>query len=74
MEVAVWEMEKVIKAMARNVVYLEEEILNLRNAKQTDPNELFKDTSNFPNSTSKFHDKDLTKQEQKSIGRENKWC
>ena len=45
MEVAVWEMEKVVKAMARNVVYLEEEIVNLKNAKQTDPNEQFKDTS-----------------------------
>ena len=47
--------------MARNVVYLEEEIVNLKNAKQADPNEPFKDTSIFTNSTPKFLDKDLTK-------------
>ena len=67
MEVAVREMEKVVKAMARKVVYLEEEIVNLKNAKQTDPNEPFKDTSNFTNSTPKSLDKDLTKQEQKVV-------
>ena len=59
-------MEKVVKAMALNVVYLEEEIVNLKNAKQTDPTEPFKDTSNFTNSAPKFLDRDLTKQEQKS--------
>ena len=49
MEVAVCEMEEVVKPMARNDVYLEEEIGNLRNT----------------NSTPKFFDQDLNKQEQK---------
>ena len=47
MEVAVRELEIVVKAMARKVVYLEEENVTLKNAKKTDPNEPFKDTSNF---------------------------
>ena len=53
--------------MARNVVYLEEEIVNFKNVKQTDTNEPFKDTSYFANSTPKILHKDLTKQEQKVI-------
>ena len=59
--------KKGVKAQARKFVYLEEEIVNLKNAKQTDPNEPFKDTSNFTNSTPKSLDKDLTKQEQKVV-------
>ena len=62
MEGAVWEMEKVVKATTWNVVYLEEEIVSLKNAKQTDRNEPFKDTPNFTNSTPKFLDLDVTKQ------------
>ena len=45
-----------VKSMARKVVYLEEDIVNLKNAKQIDPNKPLKDTSSFTNATPKFFD------------------
>ena len=38
-----------MEAMARKVVYLEEEIVTLKNAKKNNPNEPLKDTSKFTN-------------------------
>ena len=61
---AVMELEKVVKAMARKVLNLEEDIVILKNSKTNDSNEPFNDTSNFENSTPKSLDKDLTKQAQ----------
>ena len=52
MEHAVRELEKVVKAMSRKVIHLEDEITNIkvntRNAKVEEP---FKDTSDYINST-----------------------
>ena len=49
MEGAVMELEKVVKVMAYKVLDLEEDIVILKNTKNTDSNKPFNDTSNLPN-------------------------
>ena len=52
MAVAIIEFEKVVKAMSRKVIHLEEEIINIKdNINKTCVNELFKDTLEYKNST-----------------------
>ena len=58
-------LEKEVIAMARKVLYLEGEVVNLKNAKTTDSNEPYYDTSSFKKSTLKFHKIDLFMQAHK---------
>ena len=65
MECAVMELEKVVKVMAHKVLDFEEEIVIIKDTKNTDSNKPFNVTSNLQNSTPKFLDKDLNKKAQK---------
>ena len=72
MEGVVMELEKVVKGMAHKVLDLEEEIVIIKDTKNTDSNKPFNVTSNLHNSTPKFLDKDHNKQAQKYIKRKVK--
>jgi hypothetical protein len=68
MEHAVRELEKVVKAMRRKLIHLENEITNINvNNKNAKVDEPFKDTSEYINSTPVSTEKSLAVVDEKSV-------